>query len=35
MSFYRKFAGVIQDVQDFLQDVQKFLQDVYKLDFRG
>ena len=28
VSFYRKSAGVLQDVQDFLHDVQKFLQDV-------
>ena len=30
VSFYKKSAGVLQDVQEFLQDVKKFLQDVQK-----
>ena len=33
MSFYRKSAGVLQDVSEFLQDVQKSRQDVLRLDF--
>ena len=33
VSFYRKSAGVLQDVLEFLQDVCNFLQDVQKWDF--
>ena len=33
VSFYRKSAGVLQDVPEFLQDVQNFLQDVPKRVF--
>ena len=35
MSFYKKSAGVLQDVLEFLQDVCNFLQDVHKSDFGG
>ena len=35
MSFYRKSAGVLQDVLEFLQDVCNFLQDVQKGGFGG
>ena len=35
MSFYRKSAGVLQDVLEFLQEVSEFLQDVWKSVLRG
>ena len=35
MSFYKKSAGVLQDVPEFLQEVLEFLQDVWKSVFRG
>ena len=34
-SLYRKSAGVLQDVLEFLQDVCNFLQVVQKWDFGG
>jgi len=33
VSFYRKSAGVLRDVQELLHDVQKFLHDVLKIGF--